>query len=144
MATRRSARLRLDARTRISTSLGFGSGFGTSRISTPFSPTTAAFMLFPRCAGRISVSVIRHFLRGGLRLRLIRLRRCLLQPLGRVERGVDDALVAGAAAQIARDGDPHLAFGGIGIIAQELDQRGEDAGRAEAALQAVIVAERFL
>src|SRR5579863_8659570 len=43
----RSARLRLDARTLIRTSLGFGSGVGSSRTSAPFSPTTAAFMMLP-------------------------------------------------------------------------------------------------
>src|SRR5712691_1366690 len=67
-----------------------------------------------------------------------------LQPLRGVERGVHDALVAGAAAQIARDGDAHLLLGRIGIVAQELEQSREHAGRAEAALQAVIVAERLL
>src|ERR1700722_12768360 len=46
-ATNVSARLRLEARTLISTSLGFGSGFGTSRTSTPFSPRTAAFTIIP-------------------------------------------------------------------------------------------------
>src|ERR1700733_6727256 len=44
-ATRRSARLRLEALTRSKTSFGFGSGFGRSRTSTPFSPRTAAFIV---------------------------------------------------------------------------------------------------
>src|SRR5580698_7622459 len=43
-ATSASARFRLEARTLMSTSFGFGTGFGRSRISTPFSPRTAAFM----------------------------------------------------------------------------------------------------
>src|SRR5579863_10011410 len=43
-ATSASARFRLEARTLMSNSFGFGSGFGRSRISTPFSPRTAAFM----------------------------------------------------------------------------------------------------
>src|SRR5580693_7180376 len=46
-ATNVSARLRLEARTLIRISLGFGSGFGRSRISTPFSPRTAAFTIIP-------------------------------------------------------------------------------------------------
>src|SRR6202045_4899701 len=46
-ATNVSARLRLEARTLIRTSLGFGSGFGRSRTSTPFSPRTAAFTMIP-------------------------------------------------------------------------------------------------
>src|SRR5215467_1450311 len=43
-ATMRSARLSVEARTRISTSLGLGTGFSRSRTSTPASPRTAAFM----------------------------------------------------------------------------------------------------
>ena len=46
-ATMRSARLRLDARTRIKTSFGAGAGRGTSWTATPLSPTTAAFMTSP-------------------------------------------------------------------------------------------------
>src|SRR5579864_8377457 len=46
-ATNVSARLRLEARTLIRTSLGFGSGFGRSRTSIPFSPRTAAFTVLP-------------------------------------------------------------------------------------------------
>src|SRR5580704_13262659 len=46
-ATNVSARLRLEARTLISTSLGFGSGLGRSRTSIPFSPRTAAFTIIP-------------------------------------------------------------------------------------------------
>src|SRR5262245_41479430 len=64
--------------------------------------------------------------------------------LGRIERGDHDVLVAGAAAQVARDGDPHLLLGRVRIVAQELDQRGQDARRAEAALQAMVLMERLL
>src|SRR6202051_382895 len=46
-ATSVSARLRLEARTLIKTSLGFGAGFGRSRASIPFSPRTAAFTIIP-------------------------------------------------------------------------------------------------
>jgi hypothetical protein len=46
-ATMRSARLRLDACTRIKTSFGAGAGRGTSRTATPLSPTTAAFTTLP-------------------------------------------------------------------------------------------------
>ncbi len=67
-----------------------------------------------------------------------------LQPLRRVERRDHDVLIAGTAAEIAGNGDPHLLFGRVGIVAQEFDQRGENSRRAEAALQAVIVAERLL
>jgi hypothetical protein len=50
-ATMRSARLRLDACTRIKTSFGAGAGWGTSRTATPLSPTTAAFMTLPGYRG---------------------------------------------------------------------------------------------
>src|SRR5260370_23250950 len=43
-ATARSARLSEAARTLIRISCGLGTGLATSRIETPFSPTTAAFM----------------------------------------------------------------------------------------------------
>src|SRR5207249_3679851 len=42
-----SARLRPAARTRTRISFGFGRGAGTSRISSPLSPATAAFMREP-------------------------------------------------------------------------------------------------
>src|SRR5215471_5313569 len=71
-------------------------------------------------------------------------RRRPLQSLRRVEGSGDDALIAGAAAKIARDRDAHLLLGWIGIVAQEFGERDQHSGRAEAALQAVIVAERLL
>src|SRR5580704_12569780 len=43
------------------------------------------------------------------------------QPLRRIERGDDDVLIAGAAAQIAGNADTHFLFGRIRIVAQELD-----------------------
>src|SRR5690242_2235950 len=67
-----------------------------------------------------------------------------LQALRRIERRVDDTLVAGAPAEVARDRDPHLLLGRVRIVAQEFDEGGQHAGRAEAALQAVIVAECLL
>src|SRR5258706_8690290 len=67
-----------------------------------------------------------------------------LQALGCIERGRNDALIAGAAAEIARDGDTNLVLRRIGIVAQEFDERGQHARRTETALQPVIVAEGFL
>src|SRR5262245_18062448 len=67
-----------------------------------------------------------------------------LQSLRRVKRGRYDALIAGAAAEIARDRYAHLLLGRVRIVAQELGQRDQHPGRAEAALQAVIVAECLL
>src|SRR5713226_4344758 len=67
-----------------------------------------------------------------------------LQTLRGIEGGGDNALIAGAAAEISRDRDANLLLGRIGIVAQEFDQRGQHAGRAEAALQPVIISERFL
>ena len=62
----------------------------------------------------------------------------------RVERGCDDPLITRAPAKIARDRLAHFAFGGVGVVAQEFKQGGQHAGRAEAALQAVIVLEGLL
>src|SRR5712671_7859585 len=67
-----------------------------------------------------------------------------LQALGCIEGGGDNALIAGAATEISRDRDANLLLGRIGIVAQEFDQRGQHAGRAEAALQPVIIAEGLL
>src|SRR5258705_2023344 len=64
-----------------------------------------------------------------------------LQALSCIERRRDDALIAGAAAEIARDRDAHLLLRSIWIVAQEFDERGQHARRADTALQPVIVAE---
>src|SRR5687767_13473564 len=99
-------------------------------------PSRNAFNRWPISSKRGGISdPPRRNSRGGFRG---------FQALGGVEGGIDDALIAGAAAEIARDGDAHLLLGRIGIVAQKLEQRRQHARRAEAALQAVIVAERFL
>src|SRR5882757_3680442 len=67
-----------------------------------------------------------------------------LQALGSIQGGGDNALIAGTATEISRDRDANLLLGWIGIVAQEFDQRGQHAGRAEAALQPVIISECFL
>src|SRR5215831_12769415 len=81
---------------------------------------------------------------ASLRLRTLRLLDLGAQALGGVERRNHDILVAGAATQVARDGDANLLFGRVWIVAQEFQQRGQDAGRAEATLQAVVLVERLL
>src|SRR5262245_56585245 len=58
-----------------------------------------------------------------------------LHAFGGIKRGEHDALVAGAAAEVSGDGDPHLPLGRVGIVAQEFQQRGEHARLAEATLQ---------
>src|SRR5262245_31166495 len=73
-----------------------------------------------------------------------RLLRRRPQPLGRVERRGDDILIAGATAKIAGNRDPHLLFGRVRIVAQELDERRQDARRAAAALEAVVFMEGLL
>src|SRR5712692_5848215 len=55
--------------------------------------------------------------------------------------GRDDVLVTSAAAQIPGERLADLALVRIGMVAQERDQRHEDARRAEAALQPVSLAE---
>src|SRR4030095_260021 len=66
-----------------------------------------------------------------------------LVPLGCVQRRQHDVLVACVAAEIAGDRDPHLLLGRVRIVAQEFGEGGEHPRRAEAALQAVVVAKRL-
>src|SRR5216684_268749 len=58
--------------------------------------------------------------------------------------GRDDVLVTSAAAQIPGERLADLALVRIGMVAQERDERHEDARRAEAALQPMGLAERRL
>src|SRR5580704_15700343 len=68
-----------------------------------------------------------------------------LHAAGRIEHGLDDIVIAGAAADIAFE---LLADGGLVELAamtlHDVDRRHDHARRAIAALQAVIVAERRL
>src|SRR5581483_8910421 len=62
----------------------------------------------------------------------------------RLEHGLDDGDVAGAAAEIAGE---HLANAlgvGVRLFAKQRMRGGQDAGRAEAALQGMMLAERGL
>ena len=61
-----------------------------------------------------------------------------------VLNGVDDVLVAGAAAEIAGDAFADLALGRRRVVVQQVDGRHDHAGRAEAALQAVLLPEALL
>src|SRR2546423_6474008 len=58
--------------------------------------------------------------------------------------GLDDVLVAGAAAEVPRDRPPDVVLAGIGVVLQEGRRRQHHARRAEPALQAVLLAEPFL
>src|SRR5262245_51337081 len=73
-----------------------------------------------------------------------RLRRLRPQPLRRIERRGDDILIAGATAEIAGNGDAHLLFGRVRIVAQELDERRQNPWRAEAALKPMVFMEGLL
>src|SRR5262245_37017796 len=73
-----------------------------------------------------------------------RLRRLRPQPLRRIERRGDDILIAGATAQIAGNGDAHLLFCRFRIVAQELDERRQNARRAEATLKPMVFMEGLL
>jgi hypothetical protein len=53
-------------------------------------------------------------------------------------------LITGAAAQIAGNADADVLLARLRIVAQQLNQRRQDARRAEAALQAVMIVERLL
>src|SRR5882757_4181711 len=57
--------------------------------------------------------------------------------------GVDDVLVAGAAAEIARQRLADLVFAGRGVFVEKCRHGHENAGRAVAALQAVMIMHRL-
>src|SRR5690606_8098786 len=63
------------------------------------------------------------------------------QALGRQLHGIDDVLVAGAAAEIARDGLANFGLARVGVVFEEGEQRHQEAGCAEATLQAVGLVE---
>src|SRR5580704_1057706 len=66
------------------------------------------------------------------------------QTLCRIERRLDDAGIAGAAAEIARQCVPHVLLARRRIFAQQLGERDQHPRRAETALQAVIVDKSLL
>src|SRR6185436_16195586 len=55
--------------------------------------------------------------------------------------GLDDVVVARAAAQVALEPVADLVLAGVRIAAAQIDRAHHHAGRAEAALQAVVLAE---
>src|SRR5262245_24181737 len=68
----------------------------------------------------------------------------LPQLLGRVLHGFHDLVVAGAAAQVARDAAPDLVVGRALVLGQRRRGRHEHSGSTEAALQAVLLPETLL
>src|SRR5215472_12475472 len=68
---------------------------------------------------------------------------CLLPPRGPLERG-DDAGIAGAAAQMPAKHIADLGLGSVRSAGQIIGERHQNARRAEAALQSVVVAKRLL
>ena len=56
----------------------------------------------------------------------------------------DDVLVAGAAAVVALERVPDLVVGGVGVPGEEVGRDHDHAGRAEPALEAVLLPERLL
>src|SRR5262245_54492296 len=71
---------------------------------------------------------------------------CGLRPhlLSGPQHGLDDVLVAGAAAEIARQGPPDLVLGRVWVLGQECRRGDHHARRTESALQAVLVLEALL
>src|SRR5579864_5392421 len=62
----------------------------------------------------------------------------------RREGGLDDVLIASAATQVAIEAAPNLCVRRIRVIAQQLIDGDDHAGRTEAALQTVLLPERLL
>src|SRR5687768_10420883 len=71
-------------------------------------------------------------------------RRLAAEQLRRPQRRLDDVLVAGAAAQVARQRLADLALGRAGVLLEIRLDRQQEARRAEAALEAVALPERLL
>src|SRR5579883_3066459 len=67
-----------------------------------------------------------------------------LEPIGGELHGIDDVLIAGAAAQVARQRFADLRLVGRRRLVEEGLHRHQDAGRAVAALQTMAGAHRFL
>src|SRR5689334_464515 len=65
-------------------------------------------------------------------------------PRGRGLHGVDDVLIPGASAEIAFEAVANFFISGIRIIREKLFAHHDHAGRAETALQAVLVPEGLL
>src|SRR5579859_1818490 len=64
--------------------------------------------------------------------------------LGRGLHGLDDVHVTGAAAEVAFEALADLVFGRIGVLLEKVGRGHDEAGRAVAALQAVLVPESLL
>ena len=65
-------------------------------------------------------------------------------PAATLGHGLDDAVVAGAAAEVAREADPDLVLGRRRVRGEQRRRRDEHPGRAEAALDAAELEERGL
>src|SRR5947207_14174812 len=63
---------------------------------------------------------------------------------GRCPHGLDDVVVAGAAAEVALEPAADLLLAGVRVLLEKADRRHDHPGRAEAALQGVEFAERVL
>ena len=73
-----------------------------------------------------------------------RRRRRLGHRAGTGRHGLDDVVVAGAAAQVALEPDPDLLLGGVRVLLEHVDGLHDHARRAVAALQGVVVVEGLL
>src|SRR5581483_9179265 len=58
--------------------------------------------------------------------------------------GADDVDVAGADAEVAGESLADGGLVGVGLVAQQLERGDQDAGRAVAALEAVVLPERLM
>src|SRR5207248_10203987 len=63
---------------------------------------------------------------------------------GDAEHGLDDAVVAGAAAEVAREADADLFLRGIRVLREQSRRRDQHPRSAEPALDAAVLEERLL
>ena len=64
--------------------------------------------------------------------------------LSGVLHGLDDVVVARAAAEVALEAEPDLLLGGVRVLLEQVDALHDHPRRAEPALEAVALAERLL
>src|ERR1700733_14928437 len=77
-------------------------------------------------------------------LALLALRALSAKLLGGPEHRLDDVLVAGAAAQVPRQRPADVLLGWVRVVVQQLAGGQHHAGRAEPALEAVLLPEALL
>src|SRR5579884_564549 len=115
----------------------FGSVMSSTYVPLPRMKRGSSLRLTGRpMPPRVAVSGMRRLLGG--------CRRLAAQLGGAVLNRLDDVHVAGAATEVAGDAEPDLRLGRVGVLVQQRLGGHDHPGRAEAALQPVLLPEALL